>query len=44
MRWREGGRRREGAEVMSMKVGTQSDSWCFEAAFKVRWKYRQQKL
>lgn len=44
MRWREGDRGREGAEIISRKVFTQSDSWRFEALFKVKQSYSVQKL
>jgi len=44
MRWREGDGGREGAEIIIRKVLTQSDSRRFEALFKVKLRYSEQKL
>lgn len=44
MRWREGDRGREGAEIISRKLLTQSDSWRLEPLFKVKLWFSEQKL
>lgn len=44
MRWREEDRGREGAEIISRKVLTQTDSRGFEALFKVKLRQSEQKL
>lgn len=36
MRWREGDSGREGAEIISRKLLTESDSWRLETLFKVK--------
>lgn len=43
MRWREGDSRREGAEIISRKVLTESDSWRLELLFKVKLRYSGEK-
>lgn len=43
MRWREGDRGREGAEIISRKVLMQTDSWRVEALFKVKPRYQSKK-
>ena len=37
----EGDRGREGAEIISRKVLTQTDSWGFEALFKVKLRFSE---
>lgn len=44
MRWREGDRGCERAEIISRKVLTETDGWWFEALFKVSLRHPEQKL